>query len=125
MKKNISDENIMLKQKIIHFQAEVSRYKEKLKRYEEIVNVSDKSNQVQEKQQLEDQVAELTYKVTALTKQVEELQLENKILKENRTYSSEPSSGQEEKKHSLDTWFVNNLKNQNAIARPNRTDNDK
>lgn len=125
LKKSEADENIILKQKIIHFQSEISRYKAKLKKYENNENVSDISHQDQDKQQLENQVAELSHQVFVLKKQIEELRLENMGLKERKSSVGNSNVSEDGKKHSLDSWFVNNLKNQNAIDRTNKTNNEK
>ena len=125
LKKNQSNENIILKQKIIHFQSELSRYKEKLKRYENHPNSTDYGQIDQEKQQLEIQVAELSRDVTVLKKQVEELKVENNILKGNSSNEGEIKNHQTVRKQTLDSWFVNNLENQNAIRRSGRPDTNK
>ncbi|WP_099354163.1 hypothetical protein [Fredinandcohnia onubensis] len=121
MKKSISDENIMLKQKLIHYQSEVSKYKERLKKYEKNAQVNQNTHSNDNNQILEDQVTELKQRINTLMQQVEELKTENRILRSNGgAKNQEINFDQGGKKQSLNSWFVNNLENQNAIKRHNR-----
>jgi len=125
LKKSISDENIMLKQKLIHYQSEVSKYKERLKKYEKSAQLN-QNTQSNNNHILEDQVAELKQKINELIQQVEELKTENMILKSNGgVKNQEIHFSQDGKKQSLNSWFVNNLENQKAIKHHNRTLNNK
>lgn len=125
MNKNQSDENIILKQRLIHYQSEINKYKDQLKRYEKVGNLNQFSQLQYERERLVIQVNELNQEVKALKQQVEKLQSENNILKGNRINVQEVKYDQDGKKQVLDSWFVKNLENQNAIKRTNRLLSDK
>ncbi|WP_453990420.1 hypothetical protein [Bacillus nitroreducens] len=125
MKKSQSNENIILKQKIIHFQSELNKYKEKLKRYENHSDHSDYGQLNHEKQLLEIEVAELSDTVEGLKKEIEELKIENDYLRGINPNVAGVNEQSNEKKKTLDSWFVNNLEHQNAIKRSKRLDSNK
>jgi chromosome segregation ATPase len=128
-------ENVtMLKQKLIYYQSELSRYKAKLQQYEQ----SDMMSLIKENEYLKRELE-------SLTKRLHEATAENVLLKELAFQSEErykqlqqvrkekdelekrlaERKKQIEEETNLDSWFIHTLKQQNAIVSPSAKTNPK
>ncbi|MCH1626254.1 hypothetical protein [Fredinandcohnia quinoae] len=113
MRSNQSNEIIILKQKIIHYQSEIKKYTALIKKYEQ--------NGFKD---LELEKLTLLKQVEELKNQVSELQKENIILKEITVNNKVTSSSKGGKKQQIESWFVNNLANQSNSNQNNRIKKD-
>ena len=82
MNKKQPDDPIILKQKIIYFQSELSRYKAKMKDYEQSYHFKQMDQLKAENAQLKLDLDEVDQTIKQLMKQMEDLQEENVILQE-------------------------------------------